>query len=78
MKVGDIVKVKLGFEVDLSDKGLLGIVVERHAAAIDPAQIQAAYAEDRIVPLVPWVRVALPHRTARYRVHFLEIISESR
>lgn len=27
MKVGDIVKVKFGFEADLFDRGLLGIVI---------------------------------------------------
>ena len=64
MKVGDIVKVKTGFEVDLDDKGLLGIVVEEHAAMAHAGK-------------VPWVMVAWPHRTAGYRVRFLELISEA-
>ena len=46
MKVGDIVKVKTGFEVDLDDKGLLGIVVEEHAAMAHAGK-------------VPWVMVVV-------------------
>ena len=65
MKVGDIVKVKTGFEMDLDDKGLLGIVVEEHGA-------------DNWAGKVPWVKVAWPHRQGAYRVRFLEVISESR
>ena len=65
MKVGDIVKVKTGFEIDLNDKGLLGIVVEEHGP-------------DNWASKVPWVKVAWPHRTAAYRVRFLEVISAGR
>jgi len=63
VKVGDIVKVKTGFEMDLDDKGLLGIVVEEHGPAAGK---------------VPWVKVVWPHRQGAYRVRFLEVISESR
>ena len=63
MQVGDIVKIKSGYEVYAVDTGDLGVVIKTDKSLEVTSHC---------------VKVVWPHRISQARIYMLEVISESR